>query len=143
MALNVARILALVVAVSAASLGGAVSASEPVQQHNSNALWFENWGGLTKATLKVLSPDGQMTELYTEAGTPVYQLPGRDVLDGVYSYELSAATSEQETIVNQINNGRGDAARETVAKSYYASGRFVVSRGVIIAPDDIKEEDSN
>jgi len=137
------RRLAFVIALCLAPFSAAMAASDPVKQHNSNAVWFENWGGMTNATLKVFAPDGQVTELYTEAGTPVYQLPGRDVLDGIYHFELSAATLEQEKIVNQLNNGRGEAAKDTAAKSYYASGRFTVSRGVIIVPEDIQEEDGN
>ena len=131
-----------VVLVLTAPAGPAAAASEPVQQHNSNALWFENWGGLTNATLKVIAPGGQITELFVASGTPVYQLPSRDVLDGVYTYELSAAMREQEAIVNPINNGRGDAARTTAAKSFHAWGSFVVSRGVIITPEDLREDDS-
>ncbi len=137
------KLFALSVAFCAAVSGGLAFASEPVKQHNSNALWFENWGDMTNATLKVLSPDGKMVELYQPAGTPVYQLPGRDVVDGVYQFELSAATSEREKIVNVIDNGRGDAASDSVAKSYHNSGQFVVSRGVIVVPEDIKEDDNN
>ncbi|TCK99867.1 hypothetical protein BXY66_3571 [Shimia isoporae] len=143
MARRTGHVIALATALAFSFLNGVLAASEPVKQHNSNALWFENWGGMTNATLKVFSPDGTMTELFTNAGTPVYQLPGRDVVDGVYHFELSAATTEQEKVVNQTNNGRGDAARDTVAKSYHTSGSFTVSRGVIVTPEDIKEDDNN
>ena len=117
-------------------------AAEPVQQHNSNALWFENWIDLSNATLKVIAPDGNITDVYTATGTPVFQLNGADVLDGVYRYELSAASAEREKIVNKVNNGRGDAAQDDVAKPVYLNGAFTVSRGVIITPEDVSEDNN-
>jgi len=123
-------------------LAAPIQAAEPVQQHNSNAVWFENWTGLSNATLKVVAPDGKITEIFAPNGTPVFQLSGRDVLDGVYRYELNAATDEKETIVNPVDNGRGAAASNSRAKPYAHNGHFIVSRGVIVTPEEIKEEDS-
>lgn len=117
-------------------------AAEPVQQHNSNAVWFENWTGLSNATMVIRAPNGKITEIFAPSGTPVFQLSGRDVLDGVYRYELRAATDERVAIVNPIDNGRGEAASDSVAKAFVSNGQFVVSRGVIITPEEIKEEDS-
>lgn len=117
-------------------------AAEPVQQHNSNAVWFENWTGLSNAQMTVLAPNGKVTTIHAENGTPVFQLEGDNVLDGVYRYELSAATDEEVEIVNEIDNGRGENQKNTTLKPYYANGHFIVSRGVIITPEEIKEEDS-
>ncbi|WP_204115939.1 hypothetical protein [Shimia biformata] len=119
---------------------GAALASEPVEQHNSNAFWFENWRGLSNATLTVAAPDGRLTEIFAATGTPVFHLSGSKVLDGVYRYELSAATDEQAEIINPINNGRGENQRDTRAKPFFTAGHFTVSRGVIITPEDIKED---
>lgn len=115
-------------------------AAEPVQQHNSNAVWFENWTGLSNASLTVSAPNGKIITVYAESGTPVFQLEGDAVLDGVYRYELSAATDEKMEIVNEVDNGRGENQSNTIAKPFYANGHFVVSRGVIITPEDIQEE---
>ncbi len=123
------------------SLQVAVAAtSEPVQLHNSNAVWFENWIGLSNATLSVTAPDGEMTEVFAASGTPVFQLAGRDIQDGFYRYELRAATEEQKKIINAADQGRGDAQRDTRSVPYYATGSFLVERGVIVTPEDIKEE---
>lgn len=116
------------------------SAAEPVQQHNTNALWFENWGDMTNAMLKVSAPNGQMTSVETSSGTPVFQLTGPGIVDGMYSYELSAATSEKTEIVNQIDNGRGDNASTTEAVPFYMTGAFQVSRGVIVTPESVTED---
>jgi hypothetical protein len=118
-------------------------AASPVKQHNSNALWFENWTGLSNATLVISAPDGTLTTVEAAAGTPVFQLSGAEVLDGIYRFELSAATSEQVTIINPQNNGRGEAQSDSAAKPYYMDGSFTVSRGVIITPEDVSESDSN
>ncbi|WP_415918877.1 hypothetical protein [Tateyamaria sp. SN6-1] len=113
---------------------------QPVQQHNSNAVWFENFTGLSNASLVVSYPDGTVETVETSKGTPVFKLRGDVARDGVYRYELRAATEQREEIKNQFDNGRGDAARSDRLTPFYLSGHFTVSRGVIITPEDIKEE---
>ena len=115
-------------------------APQPVQQNNSSAVWFENWQGLSNATMTISTPTGEVVQIFAATGTPVYELRGTEIVDGVYRYELTAATTEQRKIVNQIDNGRGDAARDTSAVPFATGGAFVVSRGVIVQPEDIKEE---
>lgn len=123
-------------------LGSAALAetAPPVQQHNSNAVWFENWRGLSNANMRITAPNGEITDVFAQSGTPVFRLEGRDILDGVYRYELSAATSETQKIVNPVDNGRGDAAKDEVAVSFNTGGAFVVQRGVIVVPEDVREE---
>lgn len=121
---------------------GAALAADPVKQHNSSALWFENWVGLSGATLIVVAPDGTMTEIQTPSGTPVYELDRAEAVDGVYNFELRAATEETVKILNPIDQGRGDAQRDTEAVPYYTTGTFTVERGVIVTPPEVTEEDS-
>tara|TARA_R110002049_G_scaffold44333_3_gene129874 strand:+ start:121195 stop:121653 length:459 start_codon:yes stop_codon:yes gene_type:complete len=118
----------------------AQEAPKPVQQHNSNAVWFENWTGLSNASMIIASPDGKVTTIIADSGTPVFQLEGGEVQDGIYRYELTAATKETVKIVNPIDNGRGDAQKDSQAMPYFLNGHFTVSRGVIVTPEDIKEE---
>ncbi|MEP4037205.1 hypothetical protein [Pseudophaeobacter sp.] len=112
---------------------------DPVEQHNSNAVWFENWSGLSNAMLVVAAPNGKVTEIFAASGTPVYELDRGAVQDGIYRYELKAATDEQVEIVNPIDNGRGETA-STKAKAFYMNGFFTVSRGVIITPEETHED---
>lgn len=112
---------------------------DPVEQHNSNAVWFENWSGLSNAQLVVSAPNGKVTEVFAATGTPVYELERGAILDGIYRYELKAATEEQVEIVNPIDNGRGETATSR-AKAFYMNGFFTVSRGVIITPEEIRED---
>lgn len=123
----------------------AAFAVDPIQQHNSNAVWFENWVGLSNATMVIAAPNGKITQIYAETGTPVFQLVRADAQDGVYRYELRAATEERVEIVNPIQSGReegGDEGDGTMAKPFYSTGFFVVERGAIITPEEIEEEES-
>ncbi|MEO0774642.1 MAG: hypothetical protein AAFZ04_15845, partial [Pseudomonadota bacterium] len=112
----------------------------PVQQNNSNAVWFENWLGLRNATMTISQPDGEVISIYTKKGTPVFELSGAQPVDGIYRYTITAATEEEVEIKNKQNNGRGDAAKNTVAVSFDMSGVFHVQRGVIVQPEEVKEE---
>ena len=118
----------------------AVNAAEPVKQHNSNAIWFVNWIGLKNATLIVAEPSGKIVTIQAESGTPVYKLSG-EVQDGIYRYELTAATEERRKIVNQIDSGRGENQSESEAVPYYGQGHFTVERGVIVPEKEIKEDE--
>ncbi|EIE50725.1 hypothetical protein AL036_22450 [Salipiger aestuarii] len=132
---------ALAVAAGAFATGAVLAAEpQPIQQHNSNAVWFENWLGLSGATMKVVAPDGQIQTIEAQSGTPVYRLDGRQSVDGVYRYEISAATGETVKIVNPVDNGRGDQGETSMKKPFYMTGHFVVSRNVIITPEDVQEE---
>ncbi|MDF1802108.1 hypothetical protein [Thalassovita sp.] len=132
--------LASIVAFAVLSSGAFAAEPEPVQQHNSNAVWFENWIGLTNASMKVVDPTGKIEEVFAASGTPVYRLSTENVADGIYYYELSAATAETKKIVNPIDNGRGDAQRDETNVPFNMSGKFVVLRNVIITPKEVKEE---
>lgn len=132
------RILSLGLGLALASAAAALTV-DPVQQYNSNAVWFENWTGLSNATLIVAAPNGKVTEVFAATGTPVFELSRDQVQDGTYRYELKAATDEQVEIVNPIDNGRGETAN-TRGKGFYMNGSFVVSRGVIITPEEIRED---
>ncbi|PYG27161.1 hypothetical protein [Pelagimonas varians] len=133
----------LIIATLTAFLGlasfAAANTVDPVPQNNSNAVWFENWTGLSNATLVVSAPNGKVDTVFAQTGTPVYELDRGGVLDGVYRFELNAATEETAEIANPIDNGRESIATSQ-ALPFHLSGSFVVSRGVIITPEDIKEE---
>ncbi|WP_417701850.1 hypothetical protein [Pseudophaeobacter sp.] len=137
------RSLAFGLALGGLTLGGLTAASaltvDPVQQHNSSAVWFENWSGLSNAMLVVAAPNGAVTKVFAASGTPVYELDRAQVLDGIYHYELKAATDETIEIVNPTDNGRGEIA-SSKAKPFYMNGSFMVSRGVIVTPEEIQED---
>lgn len=113
---------------------------KPVQQHNSNAVWFENWTGLHNTSMTIAKPDGELATVFAATGTPVFQLAGSEVVDGIYRYELSAATAKTRKVSKTLNNGRGGDQKDEVAVPFHLSGYFTVSRGVIVTPEDLIEE---
>lgn len=116
-------------------------AAEPMERTNTTALWFENWQGLSNATLKVSTPDGALIDIFAPTGTPRFQLRAvNPVVDGVYNYELSAATDEMVPVQNQLDNGRGKAAKKETAQSFQMGGFFIVNRGVITKRENLVEE---
>jgi hypothetical protein len=124
-----------------AALSANASMAEPVALTNSNALWFENWKSEFNATLRVVAPNGEFEEVTSTSGTPVFELNRSAVQEGVYTYELSAATAEKIAIVNPQNNGRGEAARDTQNVGIVINGQFIVSRGVIQADAQLIREE--
>lgn len=124
----------------AAFLAVPALASEPIQRTNTNTLWFESWGALTNATLSVVTPEGDQKQVFADRGTPVFNL--RDVApapDGIYRYELTAATEEKVKIKNPINNGRGDNARSETNKPMQMTGFFIVKGGAITVEKEVTE----
>ncbi len=90
--------------------------------------------------MTVRAPDGRIETIEAASGTPVYRLDPQHGIDGVYRYEITAATEETVAIVNPIDNGRGEQAASSMKKPFYMSGHFTVSRNVIITPEDVQEE---
>ena len=124
----------LVLGVATATLS-----AQPVQQNNTNAIWFENWIGFSNALLRVAHPDGRFTDVRADQGTPVFSLSGKTV-DGVYRYELRATTDEK--VKNRDFSSvvpSGEERQEYVFKPFYRTGSFVVERGVIMRPQASKE----
>lgn len=123
------------------STSTAVFANEPVQRTNTTTLWFENWGALSNATLTIVGPEDTHTTVFTPSGSPKFSLIDiAPVTDGIYSYELTAATGEKVTIKNPIDNGRGKAAKKERLRPFQMNGSFIVSRGVITEKEEITEE---
>ena len=121
-------------------------AADPVQQNNTNMLWFENWIGLSNGMLRVADPDGYITTVTAKEGTPVYQLDADSPLDGVYRYELRAATDEKvknrDYDPDRAESGNNiNAAEEYINVPFYRTGSFVVERGVILRPEDLPREE--
>jgi hypothetical protein len=113
---------------------------KPNQQYNSNSVWFENWIGLSNANMRVATPDGDIIDVFAERGSPVFVLRGRTIADGVYRYELRAATQEKVKNRNYNKDSAMGDDTEYYAKQLYITGSFMVKRGVIVAPDVNTEE---
>ena len=114
-------------------------APAPIQQHNTNMLWFENWTGLSDAMLRVSSPDGQIETVRQASGTPVYHLSGNRITDGIYRYELRAS-SDSRSAYSSSNAAQYDTTTsQTPAEIFYRSGAFLVEGGAIVTPEATAE----
>ena len=131
----------LITAAGCLALAGQALAADPVQQNNTNMVWFDNWIGLSNGMLRVADPEGYITTVTAKDGTPVYQLDADSPLDGVYRYELRAATDEK--VKNRDYNADSEVANnneEYTNVPYYRTGVFIVERGVILRPEEVAEK---
>ena len=112
--------------------------AQPVQENNSNTVWFENWIGLSNATMRVATPDGEITDVVAERGTPVFMLKG-DVADGLYRYELRAATEEMVKNRDYNEDSVFNTGDEYIPKPFYVTGAFRVERGAIVNTETREE----
>jgi len=139
--------LSLSIALLWAAAGALAESPNPVQTHNSNAVWFENWTGLSNAMMVIAAPNGLISRVTAETGTPVFTLSGAEALDGVYRYELRAMTDKEDTRPRAQTEQRqlpGAEDGEEPPKPmipFYRTGHFVVERGVIITPEEVSEEE--
>lgn len=88
--------------------------------------------GYSNATLSVSGPDGFYAKDYSKSGSPSIDLiRAGGTADGVYSYEVTAATSETTVNLNPMDNGRGGVDDGTSVVPASASGSFYASGGII------------
>ncbi|MEI2384546.1 hypothetical protein [Breoghania sp. JC706] len=101
---------------------------------------FDLGGDYRKVTLTISGPNGFSVSAQSERTAPVINLRkfGK-VEDGRYSYQLTAATSKRIAVRSQLDNGRGDSAKNELYAGVGTSGSFLVKDGVIYQP--VEEEE--
>lgn len=88
--------------------------------------------GLSNATLSISGPNGFYAQTSSESGSPSIDLiKAGGLADGVYTYEVTAATSETTENLNPMDNGRGGVDDATSVVSASTSGSFRASGGII------------
>ena len=100
------------------------------------ALSFTGGASFTNARLEIRGPDDYESEETASRGLPVFRVRGGTMKDGVYFYNLSAATDEKQEIKRKIDNGRGDGARDYTFKPFYMEGMFRITKGLIEEIDE-------
>ena len=119
------------------ALGTAAQAQEEVTERlQSTSLSFSGGRDFTNAVLTVNGPDGYLKEETTTRGLPIFRLQtaGR-LVDGFYSYSLVAASDEEMPVNTSIDNGRGEAAKDTMLKPFSMYGTFRVEAGLLTASE--------
>jgi hypothetical protein len=99
------------------------------------AVGFDLRGNYSDVTLTIAGPNRFHTSASERIGAPTIDLRRfGPVEDGTYTYHLSAATGEAETIRTKLDDGRTGGAGAEPRKSATASGTFQVKGGVIVKP---------
>jgi hypothetical protein len=95
---------------------------------------FTNPNNVFASTLTIVGPNGFS---FSETGNielPSIELSAFGALtDGLYTYQLTAALSEQFVMATHqpLNNGRGESERKQLHKSIKQSGHFYIESGEI------------
>ncbi len=88
--------------------------------------------GDSNATLSVSGPNGFYVRAFSESGSPSIDLiRSGGTADGLYRYEVTAASSETKTTVKPMDNGRGGADDATEKVAVSTSGSFYANGGII------------
>jgi hypothetical protein len=103
---------------------------------------FELKGAYRHVTLSIAGPDGFHATAESARGAPAIDLArSGSVADGLYTYQLFAATNETVRHRTTWNDGR-DRPRAEHFKSIGASGTFRVKDGAIVKYDQNAREDA-
>ena len=128
------RSTGIALAALACCLVGGANAQEIKISDNSIAFDLQELGN---AVLTVSGPNDYQASAFAKAGEIVIRLDGEGKLeDGVYTYELTAASQETKRIRNPIDNGRGDDQRGEVRIGVRVSGAFPVLDGKAMPPQE-------
>jgi len=101
---------------------------------------FSLGGAYSNATLTITGPDGFIIRKFSKTGNPAVDLiKAKAKADGLYTYEITAASSETVTVPNPQNNGRGGVDRATMKRGVSATGTFVVKGGLVVDMSKEKE----
>jgi hypothetical protein len=90
---------------------------------------------LSNVTLTIAGPEDFAATAFAPSGVPSIDLARvGPMADGLYHYQLTAATQEKVRSVAKLDNGRDDRGRIESRKGVVSSGTFWVKDGVIVKP---------
>jgi hypothetical protein len=126
------------IGISSACMAGEVVA---VERFDGTSLGFLLKNSLSNATLSVSGPDDFHVSVFSETGALMLDL-GKlgPVEDGLYKYEITAATDQRLKVRTPLDNGRGTKESITPYKSVAMSGTFLVKDGKIFKPSSAAKE---
>ncbi|AXS39858.1 hypothetical protein D1F64_07085 [Breoghania sp. L-A4] len=91
--------------------------------------------GFTNYQLTVTGPNGFNATVFSKKGAPTINLRKLGVVDdGVYNYQLTAASTERAPVRTPIDNGRGAQENTETLVGASSSGTFIVKGGAIVQP---------
>lgn len=91
-------------------------------------------------TFTVGGSDGFYQQIFLENGTPTLDLSQlKEIKDGVYHYQINAASNEMVKNQSKSDDGRGEKTRKLINKGLQQSGHFRVVKGKIAEYKKIAE----
>jgi hypothetical protein len=122
-------------AILAAGSAGACLADDLLAnpKFTESTLGFDLKSRYSNFTFTVTGPAGFSAQEFSSSSPPSLDIRKfNDLPDGVYVYQLSAATDEKiRTYTPPDNNGRDGTPAGTVLKSASLTGSFLLTKGVI------------
>jgi hypothetical protein len=122
-------------AILAAGAAGACLAQDlnATPKFTETTLGFDVRGQYTNFTFSVTGPFGFSAQEFSRSSAPGFDVRKfSDLPDGVYIYQLSAATDQKvRTFTPSDNNGREGAPPAAILKPAALTGSFLLSKGVI------------
>lgn len=103
--------------------------------------------GYFNATLSVAGPDGRVLSASAKQGSPVIDISGPNAMgDGVYTYQITAASPKKMAVKADGANGRDVSAAQvnmrgemSVHVGAAVSGTFLVQGGRIVDTSNMRE----
>ena len=132
---------ALLALVAFVGFAGAAWSADVEVRYTPGALSFSGGTSFTNAVLEIRGPNDFEAVETASRGLPVFRVRGGKIRDGFYQFSLSAATDEKVKLKKQVDNGRGQNARDYTFKPFYLSGVFQIERGTLKEP--AREENGN
>lgn len=107
---------------------------------NGSQILFSLGPNYFNATLTVAGPNGFYARSEASSGTVSIDLQSAGATgEGVYTYELTAASSETKTNPAPMNNGRGGVDNPVSQVGVSTSGTFFAQNGLIIDRSNLTE----
>ncbi len=97
--------------------------------------------GYSGATLRISGPNGFFVQSFSKHGlVSINLIKAGATANGIYDYEVTAASSETMTIKTPMDNGRGGVDRAVQKVPVSLTGSFYAEGGLIIDKSGLKEE---
>ena len=126
-----------VMAVSDAATAQSMNA---VKRFSDATVGFSMKGSYSNYSLTVTGPNGFNATVMSKKSAPALNLRKLGIIDdGIYRYNLTAASSKAMSVRTPENSGRGGDKKTAMMAGVSDSGSFVVKGGKIVQEADISE----
>lgn len=126
--------------VMAVSGSGMAQSMNAVKRFSDATVGFNMQGSYSNYTLTITGPNGFNATVMSKKSAPTLNLRKLGIIDdGIYRYNLTAASSKAKPVRTPGNSGRGGGEKTAMMAGVSDSGLFVVKGGKIVQEADISE----